>query len=94
MKYSAALILATGLLANSLPTADIDGIEKRTFFPIMDSALKAKCALNAKLGLPALPYCKGNQPPNNSPPGYSPPSHTSQGLYESSNRDFTNKAIF
>lgn len=49
MKY-AAIILASSLLANAVPTAqplELNGeVEKRTFGPIIDEAKKIKCAVS------------------------------------------------
>lgn len=50
MKCTAAIVLATGLLANALPTGqtgeDVGAVEKRTFFPIMGGITQAKCAVS------------------------------------------------
>lgn len=52
MKYTVAFVLASGLLANALPTAqpgaEVDAVEKRTFLPIFGSGdlLAKKCAVS------------------------------------------------
>lgn len=51
MKCAAALILATGLLVNSLPTAltaaEMGDVEKRTLIPIIEGALHDGCVVSS-----------------------------------------------